>query len=128
MAKKILIIEDEEILLDLLKRKLSEKGYEVFAVKDGQVGFEAIKEIFPDLILLDLIMPKINGFELMEKIQEDDSIKNIPIIIISNSGEPSELEKAKRLGVEDWLVKTEFDLKEAIEKVVTRIGESDSAR
>jgi len=125
MAKKILIIEDEEILLNLLKNKLSELGYEVFSALDGRAGFEAIKELVPDLILLDLIMPKMGGFEVMEKMQEDNSIKGIPVIIISNSGQPVELEKAKQLGAKDWLIKTEFDPREVIEKVVAQIGDSN---
>jgi len=125
MAKKILIIEDEEILLNLLKSKLSEIGYEVFTAADGLTGLEAIKEIVPDLILLDLIMPKMGGFALLEKRQEDESIQGIPVIIISNSGQPVELEKAKKLGVNDWLIKTEFDPAEVIEKVVAQIGDSN---
>lgn len=122
MPKKILIIEDEEILLDILKRKLSNMGYEVFFATDGASGLEAIKETLPDLILLDIIMPKMGGFELMEKVQIDDSIKNIPIIIISNSGQPVELDKAKKLGARDWLIKTEFNPQEVLEKVVQQIG------
>ncbi len=124
MAKKILIIEDEEILLNLLKSKLSELDYQVFVATDGHEGLGAIKEIVPDLILLDIIMPKMGGFELMEKMQEDDSIKNIPVIIISNSGQPVEIDKAKQLGAKDWLIKTEFSPQEVIEKVVRQIGES----
>jgi len=124
MAKKILIIEDEELLANLLKSRLEELGYEVLIAADGKVGFEAIKENAPDLILLDVVMPKMGGFEVLEKMQEDDSIKSIPVIIISNSGQPVELEKAKQLGARDWLIKTEFDPKEVIEKVVRQIGDS----
>ena len=126
MAKKILIIEDEELLLNLLKSKLSELGYEVFTALDGLQGLEAIREVVPDLILLDIIMPKMGGFELLEKKQEDDSIKNIPVIIISNSGQPVELEKAKQLGARDWLIKTEFDPIEVVEKVIKQIGDSNN--
>lgn len=126
MAKKILIIEDEELLLNLLKSKLSELGYEIFTATDGLQGLEATKEVAPDLILLDIIMPKMGGFELLEKKQEDDSIKNIPVIIISNSGQPVELERAKQLGVKDWLVKTEFDPVEVVEKVIKQIGDSNN--
>lgn len=126
MAKKILIIEDEELLLNLLKSKLSELGYEIFTAVDGLQGLEATKEVVPDLILLDIIMPKMGGFELLEKKQEDDSIKSIPVIIISNSGQPVELEKAKQLGVKDWLIKTEFDPVEVVEKVIKQIGDSNN--
>ncbi|PIS34361.1 MAG: hypothetical protein COT37_02585 [Parcubacteria group bacterium CG08_land_8_20_14_0_20_43_9] len=126
MAKKILIIEDEELLLNLLKNKLSELGYQVFTALDGLQGLEAIREVAPDLILLDIVMPKMGGFEVLEKKQEDDSIKNIPVIIISNSGQPVELEKAKKLGARDWLVKTEFDPVEVVEKVIKQIGDSNN--
>ncbi len=122
MAKKILIIEDEEILLDLLKRKLSGMGYEVFSAPDGASGLEAIKEIMPDLILLDIILPKMGGFEVMEKAQNDETISNIPIVIISNSGQPVELDKAKKLGARDWLIKTDFNPQEVVEKVIQQIG------
>lgn len=122
MSKKILIIEDEEILLDILKRKLGNMGYEIFCATDGVSGMEAIKEILPDLILLDIIMPKMGGLELMEKVQLDDSIKNIPIVIISNSGQPVELDKARRLGAKDWLIKTDFNPQEVVEKVIQQIG------
>jgi len=126
MAKKILIIEDEELLLNLLKKKLSELGYEVFTAIDGLQGLEGIKETVPDLVLLDIVMPKMGGFEVLEKKQEDDSIKNIPVIIISNSGQPVELEKAKQFGAKDWLIKTEFDPVEVVEKVIRQIGDSNN--
>lgn len=125
MAKKILIIEDEEILLDLLKDKLEDFGYEIYSAKDGEEGLKAIRDIVPDLILLDIIMPKMSGFEVMEAMQKDPSIKDIPVIIISNSGQPVELDKAKQLGAKDWLIKTEFDPAEVIQKVKAILGEPE---
>ncbi len=122
MAKKILLIEDEEIMVNLLQRKLSQEGYEVAVARDGEEGIKAIKEILPDLILLDIIMPKKSGFEVMEAVQKDEQLKKIPVVIISNSGQPVELDRAKDLGVKDWLVKTNFDPQEVIDKVVNQIG------
>ncbi len=124
MPKKILIVEDEELLLNLLKKKLEELNYEVLVAKDGIAGFRVIKENEVDLILLDVVMPKMGGFELMEKMGEDKTIKKAPIIIISNSGQPVEIEKAKKLGASDWLIKTEFDPQEVVDKVIKQIGES----
>ena len=124
MAKKILIVEDEELLLNLLKKKLEELNYEVFIAKDGIMGLKAIKENELDLILLDVVMPKMGGFELLEKMGEDETIKKIPVVIISNSGQPVEIEKAKKLGASDWLIKTEFDPQEVVDKVIKQIGES----
>jgi two-component system alkaline phosphatase synthesis response regulator PhoP len=122
MPKKILIIEDEEIILDLLKKKLNREGYEVLIARDGDEGLMAARGGRPDLILLDMVMPKMGGFEVMEEIGKDPELKKIPIIIISNSGQPVELDKAKELGARDWLIKTEFDPQEVIDKVINQIG------
>jgi len=122
MAKKILLIEDEEIMINLLEKKLIQEGYQVKVAKNGIEGLEKLKEEKPDLILLDIIMPKMGGFEVMEKISKDPELKEIPIIIISNSGQPVELDKAQKLGAKDWLIKTEFDPQEVIEKVEKQIG------
>lgn len=122
MAKKILIIEDEEIVLNLLIRKLSTEGYEIEYARDGEEGLRMMKISSPDLVLLDIIMPKLGGFEVMEEMQKDERLKKIPVIIVSNSGQPVELTKAKELGAKDWLIKTEFDPQEIVEKVVSQIG------
>ena len=122
MPKKILLIEDEEIMINLLQRKLSQEGYEVLVAKDGEEGLKSIREAKPDLILLDIIMPKMGGFEVMEEMNKDKELKKIPVIIISNSGQPVEIDKAQRLGVKDWLIKTEFDPQEVVDKVKKQIG------
>ena len=122
MAKKILIIEDEEIMINLLQKKLSQEGYNVSVARNGEEGLRLIKETMPDLVLLDIIMPKMGGLEVMEAMQKDEKLKDIPVIIVSNSGQPVEIDKAKELGVKDWLIKTEFDPQEVINKVVKQIG------
>ncbi len=122
MVKKILLIEDEEILIDLLQRKLSQEGYEVSIARDGEEGLKKMKEINPDLILLDIVMPKMDGFEVMEKMDKEPGLKKIPVIIISNSGQPVELGRVKKLGAKDWLIKTEFDPQEVVNKVKKQIG------
>lgn len=120
--KKILLIEDEEIMIDLLQRKLSQEGYALKIAKDGEEGLAAMKKEKPDLVLLDIILPKKNGFEVLEEKQKDGAIKDIPVIIISNSGQPVEINRAKDLGVKDWLIKTEFDPEEVKAKVKKQIG------
>jgi len=122
MAKKILLIEDEEIMVNLLQRKLTQEGYEISVARDGEEGLKLIREAVPDLVLLDIIMPKKGGFEVMEVMQKDKNLKNIPVIIISNSGQPVELDRAKELGAKDWLIKTDFDPQEVLDKVVKQIG------
>ncbi|MFA5746499.1 MAG: response regulator [Candidatus Paceibacterota bacterium] len=123
MAKKILIIEDEDIMRNLLDKKLQAAGYQISTAKDGQEGFDLLKKESFDLVLSDIIMPKMGGFEVMEKMNLDPVLKNIPIIVVSNSGQPVELDQAKRFGAKDWLVKTEFDPQEVIVKIKKLLGE-----
>lgn len=122
MAKKILLIEDEQLMIDLLERKLIQEGYEVSVAKNGVEGLEKMKEEKPDIVLLDIVMPRMGGFEVMEEMNKDAGLKQIPVIVISNSGQPVELDRAKRLGAKDWLIKTEFDPQEVIDKVIKQIG------
>jgi DNA-binding response OmpR family regulator len=115
--KKILIIEDDLVLLDLLKEKLNRAGYEIASVTDGNLAIKEIESFKPDLILLDMVLPGISGIELLERFHKDLSIKSIPVIIVSNSGQPIEIEKALKLGVKDYLIKTEFSPEDILEKV-----------
>ena len=121
MAKKILLIEDEEIILGLLQRKLTKEGYEVSAARDGVEGLKKMREVKPDLVLLDIIMPRMGGFEVMEEMVKERELKSIPVIVISNSGQPVELDRAQKLGAKDWLIKTEFDPEEVIGKVKNQL-------
>ncbi len=123
--KKIIIVEDEEILRNLLQKKLTAEGYSVEAAENGEEGLMKIRANRPDLILLDIIMPKMGGFEMLEEMQKDESIKGIPVVVVSNSGQPVEIDRAQKLGAKDWLVKTEFDPQEVIDKVVAQIGKGD---
>jgi len=122
MSKNILIIEDEEVISDLLEKKLTKEGYSVRVTKNGLDGLKAMKEKRPDLALLDIIMPKMGGFEVLEKMAQDKAIQDIPVIIISNSGQPVEIDRVIKMGAKDWLVKTEFDPQEVLEKVKKQIG------
>ena len=122
MAKKILIIEDEEIIISLIQKKLVKEGYDVSVARNGEDGLKMIKSLMPDLILLDIVMPKLGGLEMMEKMRRNEKIRDIPVVIVSNSGQPVELDRAKKLGVKDWLVKTQFDPQEVMDKVVKQIG------
>lgn len=118
--KKIILIEDEAVLVDVLQKKLGGEGFDVVVARDGEEGINKLSELrdnLPDLVLLDIIMPKKDGFAVLEFVKADKKLSKIPIIIISNSGQPVELSRAKELGVQDWLVKTEFDPEEVMAKV-----------
>jgi CheY-like chemotaxis protein len=120
--KKILLVEDEEVMIGLLQKKLTKEGYETSVARDGEKGLKAIKEERPDLVLLDIVMPKMSGFEVMEEMIKDKELSKIPVIVVSNSGQPVELDRAQKLGAKDWLIKTEFDPQEVIDKVIRQIG------
>src|SRR3989338_4338560 len=104
----ILIIEDDAVLLAALTEKLQFSGYRVSAAGDGAIGLDLIRTEKPDLILLDILLPKKNGFEILADIKDDGEISKIPVIVISNSGQPVEIKKLLELGVKDYLVKAEF--------------------
>ena len=114
---KILIIEDDRFLRELIARKLKNEGYEVLEAVEGEEGLRRIKEEKPDLILLDLILPGIDGFEVLAKAKEDPDTAQIPVIILSNLGQREEIEKGLRLGAIDYLIKAHFTPGEIIEKI-----------
>lgn len=118
---RILLIEDEEIMINLLKKKLTKEGYEVLVARNGSEGLKLMKDILPDIILLDIEMPQVGGLEVMEEIAKDQGLNKIPILVISNSGQPIELDKARELGAKDWLIKTEFHPQEVVEKIKKQI-------
>src|SRR3989338_633617 len=115
--QKILIIEDDAFLGDVLVKKLTNEGFEVLLEKDGALGYKKIKFFNPDLILLDIILPNMNGYEILEAKQKYPSIVDIPVIAVSNSGQPVEINRALALGVKDYLVKAQFEPEEVVVKV-----------
>ena len=126
MAKqKVLIIEDEKTLLEAIAKKLEVENYLVEKALDGQEGLEKVKKNKPDLILLDILMPRVDGFGVLEALNKDPNLSDIPVIIISNSGQPVEIERAMSLGVKDYLIKAEFDPQEVIVKVKNVLGKTN---
>jgi len=125
MRKKILIIEDEGILSNALRAGLKKEGYRVTLIGDGQKGLLFIKKEKPDLILLDILTPGMSGFEVMENMSKDAEIKDIPVIVISNSGQPVEISRAFKLGAKDYFVKAELDPEEIVAKVIKQVGRSE---
>jgi DNA-binding response OmpR family regulator len=117
MNKKILIVEDDKFLRELFVKKLTSEQYDVSEALNGEDGVVKAKEIKPDLILLDLILPGIDGFGVLSKIKEDSEIKNTPIIILSNLSQREEVERALNLGAVDFLIKAHFTPGEIISKI-----------
>ena len=115
--KTILIVEDDKFLRELISRKLSGEGFDALEAVDGEEGIKKIKEEKPDLVLLDLILPGIDGFEVLARLREDPEISSIPVIILSNLGQREEVEKGLKLGAIDYLIKAHFTPGEIIEKI-----------
>ena len=115
--KKILFIEDESALQKTFGEILSQEGYEFISALDGESGLKLTKTEKPDLILLDLILPKMHGLEVLKKIKEDEEIKNIPVIVLTNLEGMEEIEKAMELRACTYLVKANYSLEEVVEKV-----------
>jgi len=115
--KKILFIEDESALQKTFGELLRQEGYEVVSALDGEIGLKLVKEKNPDLVLLDLILPKVNGFDVLKKIKEDKETKNIPVIVLTNLEEIEDVNKVIELGATTYLVKANYSLTELLEKI-----------
>ncbi len=114
---KVLVVEDDKFLRDMISRKLDKEGYEVVQAVDGEMGEQKAKSEKPDIILLDLILPGIDGFEVLERIKSDPEISNVPVIILSNLGQKSEVERGFGLGAVDFLIKAHWTPPEIVKKV-----------
>ena len=126
-GKIILIVEDDEFLLSLTVKRLEKEGYGVDVATDGESALKKAAEIKPSLILLDLLLPGVDGFEVLKKMGENSELKSIPVIVFSNLGQKEDIEKAKKLGVSDFLIKANFTLDDVVEKINGVMGKSSSS-
>ncbi|KKW29584.1 MAG: hypothetical protein A3K06_01980 [Candidatus Doudnabacteria bacterium RIFCSPHIGHO2_01_52_17] len=121
---KVLVVEDEEILLTGLKEELESGGYTVQGASDGVEGLEKTKSFKPDLILLDLLMPKMDGMEMLQKLKADSSTRDVPVVILTNLSDYEKISEALSLGAMDYLVKANYKLEDLLEKVRTVLARS----
>jgi DNA-binding response OmpR family regulator len=120
--KKILFVEDEFNLQKSVGEFLKEKGYEVVHALDGEMGLKLANEDKPDLMLLDIILPKMNGFEVLKKLKREEKTKDIPVIVLTNLENPQDIEKSLTLGAKTYLVKSDYELEDISEKIEQTIG------
>jgi len=118
-SKKILIVEDDKFLRDLVLKKLKEEQYDTVYAVDGEEAIGKIKEEKPDLVLLDLILPSLSGFEVLKQLKADPQpeVNAIPVIILSNLGQEDDIKKGLEMGAKDFLIKAHFTLSEIIAKI-----------
>lgn len=117
MSQKILIIEDDGFLRSLAITKLEKEGFAVLMGADGQEGLAVAQKELPDLIILDLMLPVVSGFDVLKNLKASDATKNIKVIVFSNLGEESDIKTCMDLGANDYLVKANFTLDELVEKI-----------
>lgn len=122
MPKNILIIEDDKFLRELIVRKVTNEGFHASEAIGGEEGIKKIKEEKPDMVLLDLILPGIDGFEVLSLMKEDSAISSIPVIILSNLGQKEDIDRGMKLGATDYLIKAHFTPGEIIEKIKANLG------
>lgn len=120
-AKKILIAEDEEAMLQALVSKFEKSGFDVIPARDGAEGFEKAMKEKPDILMLDIIMPKIDGLELLKKIREDKWGLHVPIILLTNLSDAYNVSEAGKYGVYDFLVKTDWRLDDIVTLVKEKL-------
>jgi len=114
---KILLVEDDAFLSSLLKNRFIKEGFDVALARDGEEAFNLLKNSAPDLILLDIILPKKSGFELMEDLRSNPQLREAPIIILSNLGQPEDVSRGQQLGAVEYFIKAKTSIDDLIEKV-----------
>lgn len=122
--KKILIVEDDNFVAEVYLAKLSEMGYETVLAQNGEEGLAELKKGKVDLILLDILMPIMNGIEMLEEVKKNEEWKNIPVILLTNIGEKESIQKVREMGVKNYLIKSHFTPAEVIEKVESVFSEN----
>ena len=119
---KILIVEDEQTLHKSLEEFLGSEGYEIVGAYDGEKAIELSKSENPDLILLDIILPKKDGYEVLDELKKDEKTKDIPVILLTNLESPENIQKAFDKGATTYLVKSDYRLEDIVAKIKETLG------
>lgn len=114
---KILIIEDDRYISKMYQLKLSLEGYVVQVADNGRLGVDKVKEFMPDIILLDILMPELDGFEVLQIIKSDENTKDIPVLIMSNLGQEDHIQKGMEMGAVGYIVKSQFTPSKVVETI-----------
>lgn len=114
---KVLIVDDDPFILDMYSLKFRENGFEVATETSGKKIISEIQRARPDIILLDIVMPSIDGFEILKQIKTDPAVKHIPIIMLTNLGQKEDIERGMKLGAADYIIKAHFTPSEIVEKI-----------
>ena len=113
----VAIVEDEKMLADMYATKFTMEGFDAKKANDGQAGFDMVKKEKPDIVLLDIIMPKIDGFGVLKMLKDEPELKAIPVVLLTNLGQEEDIKKGKQLGAADYFVKANHTPAEVVQKV-----------
>lgn len=116
-AINIVVVEDDNFLADLYRTKFELEGFKVSIAYDGEKGLDMIKKVLPDIVLLDLMLPKMSGFAVLEALKDEASTKNIPIVLLTNLSQKADVTKGLSLGANDYLIKAHFMPSEVVSKI-----------
>jgi DNA-binding response OmpR family regulator len=125
MAKEkqtVLLVEDDEMLHSMYIQKFTREGYEVLSGYNGAEGVQLAEEYKPDIVLLDIIMPKMDGFAALKKLKKNDATSAIPVILLTNLGQEEDIKKGKELGAADYFIKANHTPQEVVDKVKEVLG------
>ena len=117
MSKSILLVEDDPFLIDIYTTKLKESGFGVEVASDGESALRKVKEKEPGLVILDIVLPQLDGWEILRQIKSDPKLKNIKIIILSNLGQKEEVERGVELGAVKYLIKAHYTPSQVVEEI-----------
>jgi DNA-binding response OmpR family regulator len=120
--KKILIVEDEQALLDLLVEQFKSEDFDVISAVDGKQGLEKVKSVKPDLVLLDIIMPVLDGMSMLTEMRKNDWGKNVPVIMLTNLSDDEKVADCAEKGVYEYLIKSDWSMEDVVKKVRQKLG------
>lgn len=125
---KILLIEDDSFLVEMYTAKLELENFEVMAAEDGKKGLDLAKKEKPDIILLDILMPKMDGFVVLDHLKKEDATKNIPVVLLTNLGQKEDVKKGFEKGAVGYLIKAHFMPSEVVDKIKEILEENKSKK
>ncbi len=115
--KKVLLVEDDKMIIDMYTLKFTQEGYDVVQAENGKDGLDFAKKNMPDIILLDIILPQMDGFTVLKALKADAKTKGIPVVLLTNLGQDGDVKKGLELGAVDYLIKANFTPSQVVDKV-----------
>lgn len=115
--QKVLLVEDDKMIIDMYTLKFTQEGYDVMQAENGKDGLDMAKKTNPDIVLLDIILPQMDGFTVLKALKADGNTKEIPVVLLTNLGQDGDVKKGLELGAVDYLIKANFTPSQVVDKV-----------